>query len=394
MSVAENISVLPTKQRKQVPFAPPVPSAKWRLRHKWVAGSFVLCVLVPLVISAWYLYTRAADQYASTVAFSVRSEEPGNGLEMLGGIAELSGSGANDSDVLYDYLISQQFVGEAEQAIGLSRLWSDPENDVIFGYNASGTIEDLLKHWRLMVDVSHDAARGIIEVRARAFSPEAAVAINNVVLQASTDLINQINGVAREDLVRYALEDLQRAKGQLATARQDLTRFRIENNIVDPMVDAAQKSSQIARLDEQLTQALIDVEMLSGNTRVGDTRLAQAEQRARVIRKRIAQERAGISSGANEVGRANMAQLFGEYERLVVDVEFAELRYRSSRASFDAALSETRRKTRYLAAHVHPTEPQKSMFPRRAVILSMIGGALILAWMSFVLIGFSFLDRR
>ena len=36
--------------------------------------SNVLLVLIPSIISAVYLYTRAADQYASYVGFSVRSE--------------------------------------------------------------------------------------------------------------------------------------------------------------------------------------------------------------------------------------------------------------------------------------------------------------------------------
>ena len=49
--------------------------ARFRFRHWGLAASFVLAVLLPLAASVWYLFARAADQYHSTTAFSVRSEE-------------------------------------------------------------------------------------------------------------------------------------------------------------------------------------------------------------------------------------------------------------------------------------------------------------------------------
>lgn len=89
-----------------------------------------------------------------------------------------------------------------------------------------------------------------------------------------------------------------------------------------------------------------------------------------------------------------MAELFGDYERLVVDVEFAEQSYQAARAGFESAISEARRNTRYLAAHVLPTKAEKSLFPQRGLILSFIALSAFLTWALCALIGFSFLDRR
>ena len=89
-----------------------------------------------------------------------------------------------------------------------------------------------------------------------------------------------------------------------------------------------------------------------------------------------------------------MAQLFGEYERLLVDVEFAEQSYQAARAVFETALSDARRDTRYLAAHVLPTLAEQSMFPKRGLILSFIALGAFLAWALTALLAFSFLDRR
>jgi len=116
--------------------------------------SFALLVCAPIIISTWYLWTRAADQYASTFAFSIRSEEPSSGIELLGGIADISGSGANDSDILYDFLKSQQLVKQMQEELSLSQLWSKPQNDPVFAYQIDGSIEDLHSYWTRMIDIS------------------------------------------------------------------------------------------------------------------------------------------------------------------------------------------------------------------------------------------------
>lgn len=397
MALAENISVLPTPpkgaQRAQS-FAPPVPTSRVRRRHVVVFLTFLAFVVAPAALSALYLWTRAADQFASTVAFSVRSEEVNSGLELLGGIAEVSGSGANDSDIVYDYLGSQQLIEQIDTSLGLGTIWSRPADDFVFGFVPTAHIEDLLSYWDRMVDVSHDTSRGIIEVRTKAFDPVSAQAINEEILARSTELVNSINNVANDDAVRYALDDLQRAKVQLANARQNLTEFRIRNEIVDPALDAEIHATLLASLDGQLTETLIEIEILSSNTGRSDTRLSQARIKTDVLQARIEQERRKRAQTRAKAKNAGIAELFSEYERLRVDVEFAEQRYQTSRANFDSALSDARRNTRYLAAHVLPTIAQKSQYPQRELLFAMIvlGGFLI--WSLTALIGFSFLDRR
>ncbi|MBT8415153.1 MAG: sugar transporter, partial [Boseongicola sp.] len=65
------------------------PTAPMPRRHRGVLYSLILLVFLPCVLGATYLFTRAADQYASTVAFSVRKEDAASPIEMFGGIAGL-----------------------------------------------------------------------------------------------------------------------------------------------------------------------------------------------------------------------------------------------------------------------------------------------------------------
>ncbi len=394
MALAENVSVLIPGQCPRKAFKPTVRAARLRKRHIAMVISFAMLVCLPIAISAWYLWVRAADQYASVFAFSIRSEEASSGIELLGGIAGISGSGASDSDIVYDYLRSQQLVQDLQAELDLATLWSQPVNDPLFAFDRSGSIEDLHTHWERMVDISHDSTRGIIEVRTRAFDPLMAQTIGAEILSKSDELINGINNIAHEDAVRYSLDDLQRTKARLQNARSALTEFRILNEIVDPSVEASAQTTLLGSLEAQLTDTLIEIDILSANTRRSDTRLSQAENRRRVLQSRIDQERSKRVFGTGALGKQNMAQLFGEYERLVVEVEFAEQSYQAARAGFENSISEARRNTRYLAAHVLPTKAEKSLFPQRGLILSFIALGAFLTWALFALVGFSFLDRR
>ena len=394
MALAENISVLKPRQASSQTFRPTVRTTRFRLRHIAAIISFIAIVCIPIAASAWYLWARAADQFASVFSFSIRSEEPTSGIELLGGIADISGSGANDSDILFDYLRSQQIVAQIQSETNIAQFWSRPDRDPIFAFQNTGFIEDLHTHWEQMVDISLESTRGIIQVQTKAFTPQEAHKIAVEILAKSEDLINEINNIAHEDSVRYALGDLQRTKNSLANARSALTEFRILNEIVDPSVDVSTQTELLGSLDAQLTETLIEIDILSENTRRSDPRLNQAETRKRVLQTRIDQERRKRVFGLDLLGQKNMAQLFGDYERLLVDVEFAEQSYQAARAGFETAVSEARRNTRYLAAHILPTMAEQSLFPKRGLILSFIALGSFLIWALCALIGFSFLDRR
>ncbi|MEM9426502.1 MAG: sugar transporter, partial [Pseudomonadota bacterium] len=88
------------------------------------------------------------------------------------------------------------------------------------------------------------------------------------------------------------------------------------------------------------------------------------------------------------------ATTLAEFERLAVDREFAEQAYTAALATYDQALAEARRKSRYLAAYIRPTLAEASEFPRREVLLGLLAFFLISAWAIAVLIYYSVRDRR
>lgn len=373
--------------------------ARLRRRHWALMLSFVLGVLLPAAAVAWYLWERAADQYASTVAFSVRTEETNSALELLGGLTQLSGSSSSDTDILYEYLQSQKLVAEIDAAVDLRAIWSKPGGtDPYFAFDPDGSIEDLVDHWQRMVKIYYDDGAGLIEVRVLAFEARDAQLIAETLFDRSTEMINALLATAREDAIRYARADLGKAEDRLKAAREALTSFRNRNQMVDPTVDMERQSGVLANLEGLLANELIEYDLLALRTRADDPRLTQAESRIGVIRDRIAAERRklGLAGGAEAVTGEDgvYADLFGEYERLVVDREFAEATYTSARAAYDASVAEARRQSRYLTAYVHPTLAQSPRYPEREMLLALATLLILLVWGTLVLVVYALKDRR
>lgn len=375
--------------------AKPVKRARWKMRHSLVVLSFIVMVVAPSLLTAYYLWTRAANQYISRVGFSVRTEQSNSAIDILGGITSLSGSSSSDTDILYEFLQSQELVGRIDRELDLRAIWSrvDPSEDPIFAYHAPGTIEDLVDHWQRAVRIYYDGGTGLIDVEVLAFDPQEARSIAQLVFEESSAMINQLSAIAREDAIGYARDELQQAEERLAAARIAIAQWRNDNQTVDPTADTAGQMGLVTNLQAQLAEALIELDLLRDTTsRENDPRVTQAERRIAVIQNRIDAERAVL--GANGSGRIAFADLVGQYERLVVDQEFAQQAYTTALAAFDGARNEARRQSRYLAAHVRPTLAEASEYPNRPMQLAVLTLFAFMIWTVIVLVAYSLRDRR
>lgn len=378
--------------------SPPARPATLQGRHIFAMTSFLMFVVLPTIIVAWYMYERATDRYVSYMGFSVRTEEVGSAFELLGGVAELSGSSSSDTDILYRFIDSQQLVAAVDARVDLESIWLHPniENDPIFAYEAGGTIEDMTAYWGKMVDVYADTSTGLIDLQVQAFTPEDAQLIAEVIFDESLRMINRLSAIAREDSTGYAREELDQTVERLKDARTALTQFRNRTQIIDPSASITSQMGILSSLQSELAQTLIDLDLLRQTTNENDPRVVQARQRIDVIESRIAEERNKFGQGADDGASpdAAFADLIEEFEALAVDLQFAESSYRAAQATLDASINEARRQSRYLAAHIQPTLPQSAERPNRFTTVALFGLFSLLAWSVLLLAGYALRDRR
>ncbi|WP_203531363.1 capsule biosynthesis protein [Pseudoroseicyclus tamaricis] len=382
--------------------APSVKSAparsQLRKRHWALVFAFLYIVAIPTLATAWYMWERATDRYASEAGLSIRTQEIKSAIELLGGVAELGGGSSSDVDILHQYLQSQEMVAHIDDLIDLRGIWSkaDAQQDPIFVYHAPGSIEDLVSYWERMVHVYKDSGTGILNIEAQAFTPEDAQLISQTIVSESSIMINRLSQDAQEDATRYAREELEVTLERVKEAREALTRFRNEHQLVDPEASIQSQMGILSQLQSQLANTLIELDLLRQTAGETDPRVEQAERRIEVIQLRIAEERAklGLGGGVSAENPELFADLIGEYEGLAVEREFAEQSYTAARAAYDSAVAESQRQSRYLAIHVRPTLAETAEFPQRMTILALVAFFAFLAWAVIALAYYAFKDRR
>ena len=342
-----------------------------------------------------YLYLRAADQYASTTGFAVRTEEMGSAFDILGGISQLGGSSSSDTDILNEFIQGQQIVAEIDAELDLRSMYArNWATDPVFSLRPDAPIEGLVDHWRRNVRIAYDAGTGLIEIRALAFAPQEARAIADAVFRRSAAMVNDLSAIAREDATRYARAELEQAVERLKQAREAMSAFRSRTQIVDPSADLQGQMGLLNTLQGQLASALIDLDLLRETAQASDPRIAQTERRIAVIERRIEEERGKFSIGGAGADREDYVVVLSEFDRLDVDLEFARQAYTAAQSAFDTAQAEAQRKSRYLAAYVTPTLPESAEHPRRAVLTALTVLFLLMGWSILALIYYSIRDRR
>jgi capsular polysaccharide transport system permease protein len=370
---------------------PEVRPAKAERRHLVLGLSFLALVILPALVVATYLYTRAADQYHSSVAFSIRSEEGGGAASgILGALTSMGSGSASDTDILFEFIRSQKIVEEIDHDLDLRAIYNRAPSDGWFSLGENPSIEALHAQWLRMVDVSIGSA-GIIEVSARAFDPEDAKHIAEAILTHSSTLVNRLSEQARSDAIHFADGARAQAEGNLREMRQKMNDFRRQHRLVDPSADAAGQAGLLNALQSQLAQVLVDRDMLRTYASDTDQRMIQANRRIDAITERIDEERGTLGVQGVE---GSLPDVLSAYEELRVDLEFANTAYTQALAGLAAARAEAGRQSRYLAPHIQPTLAETSLYPRRAMISGLTLLFLTLGWGILMLIYYNVRDNR
>ena len=375
------VSAAPTTQ---------VATARFHRRHWGLIASFLLIVLLPAAITTSYLYTRAANQYHSVTAFSVRSEEVSAAAAgILGAITQMGSGTASDISVIFDYIRSQKMVETADAKLDLRAMFNRQSKDFYFSLGKDAPIDKLLAYWRRMVSVDLSNA-GIIEVRVNAFSAQDAQVIAKEILAESSDVVNQLSDQAHEDAIRYSRAEMKLAEGRLRNVRQQLAAFRREHRMIDPSGDVKSQAEIVIALQSELARAMVDRDMLTSYADAKDQRVVQADRRIAAINDRIEAERASVT----EEGGDALPDVVGAYEALKVDMQIASTAYTHTLASLAAAEAQAQRQTRYLAPHIQPTLAEESLYPRRMTLALMTTLFLAIGWGVMLLIYYNVRDNN
>ena len=350
----------------------------WRLRpavrrYRW----FALLVLLPVFVTAFYLYVFAADQYLSECQFLIRSSEMPAPTSVLGSF--LGGSGmrptAEETSAVQAFLMSHDAVAALERQLDLRKMYKRPLIDVLGRLNGQPKAESLLRYYRRHVKVAGDDTTGVTTLTVSAFRPDDARKIAESLLVLSDQLVNRFNERAQADALRVAQSEVARAEARVAAVHEQLSTFRTEKRSLDPEKSGAMVTQVIGGIEGELAKARAELAVQGAALRQGNPQLAALQSRVASLERQAQAQNARLTGPTGSLAPAVSA-----YERIALEREFADKEYALAMSSLEAARLDAQKKHVYLVRVVQPNLPEKSLAPQRFFILATLFVSLLVAY--------------
>lgn len=348
---------------------------------------FWITVLVPTTASVLYFGIFASDVYISESQFVVRSpDKPStSGLGLL-----LKSSGfANAGDEIYaaqNYVLSRDALQALNQHQDFAKAYGSKSVSSFDRYNASGfdgQFEDLYKYYKKKVVVNHDATSSIVTLTVRAYTARDAHRFNEQLLEMAEATVNKLNTRGRQDLIRFAQAEVDEAKKKSQDAALALSAYRNQQGVVDPEKQAAIQLQMISKLQDEL---------ITTRTQLRELRaFAPQNPQVEALQTRVQGITAEIADQTGQVagGNRSLSSQAAQYQRLLLDNQFAERQLASAMASLEEARNEARRKQAYVERIVEPNTPDQALEPRRlrGIFSTLILGLAAWGILSMLLAG-------
>jgi capsular polysaccharide transport system permease protein len=298
---------------------------------------------------------------------------------LMGEILQSSGitHSQDDSYSVHDYILSRDALRELDAKIGIRKAFASKQVDALNrfpGLSRDQSFEELYRYYGKHVGVEYDSATSISTLTVHAFTAQDAQRINDLLLQMSERLVNTLNERSRQDLIRYAEDEVKLAADKATAAAVALFEYRSQHEVFEPDKQAALQLEGVAKIQEELvtTEAqLAQVQKLSPN----NPQISGLESRADTLRHAIGTESAKVTSA-----NGSFSARAPNFERLTIESAFSDKQLGVALAGLEAARSEALRQQLYLERLVQPDLPDKAMEPRRirSVITVFLAG--LIAW--------------
>ena len=339
---------------------------------------FAFTVVLPTLIASIYYGAIASDIYISQSQFVVRAPDKPT-MSGLGAMLQSTGLSSAHDDVytVKDYILSRDALLSLDQNLSYRKLYSDPKIDIFGRFNGFGTnnsFEWLYKYYQKYLEVTVDSQSSILTLDVQAFSAKDAQKINEHLLMISEQLVNRLNERSRADMIGFAEKEVQRAMLQAKAASLAVSNYRSEKSVFDPDKQSALQLQLVSKMQDELIATRSQLSQLQS--------LSPDNPQVALLKNKISNLTSQITSESSKVtGKdGSLSRKSTEYERLVLEQDFAGKQLTIALASLEQARNEALRKHLYLERIAAPNLPDYPLEPRRIRAIASVFILGLILW--------------
>jgi capsular polysaccharide transport system permease protein len=352
--------------------------------HIMRAPLFMAMVIAPVTLAAIYNLLIASPVYVTEARFIVRSPnepQPGALSTVLQG-AGLA-HGATDAYAVHDYMMSRDAVAALDRQEALRKVFSRPGSDFLQRFPRPferDTDEHLYRAYKRFVSVGYDATTGVSTLRVKAFDASEARDIASALLDGGERVINQLNDQAEEDTLERARREVIDARMRVSEVQRGLTGFRNRERVIDPLRSSSANLDLVTRLSGELATLRAERAGLAAAA-AQSPQLPLLDDRITAYEREISREKAKAAGESD-----SLAPKISQYERLVLERDFAGEALTAAMKSLETARVDAARKRLYLQRVVQPNLADTPMEPRRWRSLLLVAMTALAAYGALMLI--------
>ncbi len=328
-----------------------------------ILRSLAIVVGIPTLLATLYFGLMASDVYVSESRFAIRSAKGGSSTGGLAAIlsSPVISSGGQESLVVADYAHSQDMLQRVEAQLKISDHFSSDDVDWLARLSTKATDEETLDYFIDKVELIRDSASDVLTLRTRAYDPETAQQMGQLIIELSENLVNTMSQRIEDDALNSAREELQRAVEKVRMASSDITRFRNNNASLNPTAESSALLGIVTGIESKLVEARAELTEKRAFMRENSPDVISLKNRVNALSRQLRLEK-GRVVGA---GGQEMSGLIEGYQPLVLEQELAQQQYSSALTSLEVARVEAQRKKQYLITFIQPNLPDQALEPRR-----------------------------
>lgn len=340
---------------------------------------FWFAVVIPTTLAVIYYGLIASDVYISESRFVVRSPQRQSQQTGLGALLQGTGFSRSQDDTysVHDFVLSRDALKELDEQLAVRKAYASKDADFINrfpGLDWDDSFEAFHRFYRNHVTIDYDTVSSITVLKVRAFTPEDAKKINDLLLKMGERLVNNLNDRSRQDLIKTAEQEVAVGEEKVKRAAGALAGFRNNQSVFDPDRQSAIQLQGVSKLQEELLSTetqLAQVQRVSPS----NPQVASLKSRVESLRRAIATETAKVAGGG-----ASLTSKSAAFERFALEKTFAEKQLAASLAALESAKNEALRKQLYLERLVQPNLPDRAVEPRRIRSTFMVFVLGLIAW--------------
>jgi len=349
---------------------------------KWLGRNplFLATVVIPTTLAAIYFGLIASDIYISESRFMVRSPQKPVAAGALGTLLQGAGFARtlDDQYAVSDFILSRDALRELNDEMGLAKKFSDPNIDLANRFAAlewwDKSFEALHRYYQRRISLDLDSRSSITVLRVSAFTPQDAQNINRRLLAMSERLVNEMSERSREDIVRFAQNEVKAAEERAKAAALAVAAFRVDKSVVDPERQSAFQLQQLGKLQEELIATKTQIAQVR-SVSPENFQIAPLVTRQAALQKEIDAELARIAGrGGSLINKAT------GYMQVALEREFAEKQLATALTLLETARDEAQRQQLYLDEVVQPNLPDYPSEPRRLRSIAVVLLVGLVVW--------------